>query len=438
MPSFRSAAFLLAALASIFTNCEPTNPTHPPIPTATFPPLPSIPSLPSTPLSCWSSYFSYSFTQRFLRSEIAKSSTRIVTTYSPPLSGTSTYTYNGAFNCSTTEYGRTTLCDGIPRLRSRVTNCITGPTTGTAEWTKYQSDLSTVVPTWVAGVANPRPTCTVAPDLSPLCASLFAAWSAGSAALNATSTRDERFEDAVPPCTPVTNTPGPTDKPVCRISFSAYSAYYWPSSASDDLCITTAPFPSPTPTTIPTPTTTTTVVSGHTLTSPTLYHFLHAVHISTYIGQAYSPGGFASDIWSLSTSFSTALTIAQLPSAILTAHVSCSGREADFCSMSVSSGFRVADLRTVRKEAYEKECAGCFGREGVLVQERYRPTVAVGVGDVQGQNRGVGEGCGWELWEGGWGDGPGTTYTSSSEAMVLVRGVEGGQFVAVETGRGGG
>src|SRR6185295_1846513 len=93
---------------------------HPPIPTTTLPSLPSdFDDIPKGNLQCWESYFGHSFTRNFLYTEFGKSTTKIETTFSPPRSYSSTYSYNKDIGCTTTTLGLTTLCDNIPRASAR-------------------------------------------------------------------------------------------------------------------------------------------------------------------------------------------------------------------------------------------------------------------------------------------------------------------------------
>ncbi|KAF2174858.1 hypothetical protein K469DRAFT_612973 [Zopfia rhizophila CBS 207.26] len=416
----------------VFTN-RPVNTSaiHPPVPTAYWPPLPSnFSDIPQSALSCWNSYFEWGVTRYFLADEFYKSTTRIVTTYDPPLSGTSTYSWNATRDCSTTTFAGTTLCDRVPRASSHRRNCITVLTTGTQEWTRYQDDITTITPTWTSEFAKPSPTCVVADDLGPLCSRLFDAWSYRTTEMSKTplpsgARYNSDVINAIPPCTPIHDVPAPTEKAVCRISAAGYSAYYWPTSQSS-FCSSTVPTPTINATTK------TAVVSGHTLTSPSVYHFLKDVKVETYAGYAYQPGGIgylAVNIWNTST-IAPLLTVAQLETDILSASRRCIGREMDYCTMYMDPDFQLQDLATVRSSAYTKNCETCLSRDGgVIYQNNYQASLAVPVSEVVRQNGGMFGDCDWMLWEyneNGW-----RYYTSSSVSAVLATNIPSTAFVPI-------
>jgi hypothetical protein len=180
----------------------------------------------------------------------------------------------------------------------------------------------------------------------------------------------------------------------------------------------------------------TAVVSGLTLTSPQVYHFLQDVQVETYRGRAGQPGGIGSppyDVWELSTVL-PAVTVAQSESNMLQASKRCRGIEADQCSMVFTPDFRIQDLATIRTDTFDRYCKGWGGSGGdkVLYQDRYQPTLAIPIREVVRQNDGVLKECDWPLYEanneGGW-----TSYTTSSVAAVLIKDVKPTAFVPVVT-----
>ncbi|KAH7121102.1 hypothetical protein B0J11DRAFT_589965 [Dendryphion nanum] len=438
-------SLLIVGFFSRWASCQTQSLTsqHPPVPAASFPALPSeFNDIPGSYQKCWTSFYDYSFTRNFLFTEFAKSSTRIVTTFNPPRTGISTYSGNAVEDCSTTLFGTTILCDNATRASSHQTNCRTRPTIGTVSWTEYQSDITTITPTWTSQFQKPSPTCKVASDLSPVCSRMFDAWRWHTAQWSSQkpvpTDITTRIYNAVPQCTPLTYTPSPSAQPLCRISASLYQAYHWPKPAPSGsaFCTSDATLPSKTLTIPNQPSTT--VVSGHTLTSPSIYHFLKNVQVETYIGAAIQPGGLgpqARNIWAVS-SFIPAdkpLTVAQLESQLLTVSETCIGRELDYCSLHLNTGFRVHDISTVRSEIYRSHCVDkCFGEKGgVIYQTAYRPTIAIPVSDVMRQNGDIFRDCFWVLddySEGGW-----RTYYSSETAAVLVTSVASTAFVPIMT-----
>ncbi|KAF2014006.1 hypothetical protein BU24DRAFT_411693 [Aaosphaeria arxii CBS 175.79] len=417
-----------------------TRPKHPPAPTATFPPLSAqFRRLPVRNQACWKSHYDYSFTSHWLMKEFAKSSTRIATTFSPPRSGTSYYTYDHTTNCETTLFGTSTLCDKIPRASGRSVSCETVPTVGSYEYYEYMSEIAVITPTWTSDYEKPKPTCQVAPDLSPLCAAFFEAWEYRKERWQKENSnfteRDQRTYWAIPPCIPLTEIPPPNASPRCKISAETYSAYHWADRAASgsEFCNQNRSAATVTPTIPGKPNTV--VVSGYTLTSPSVYHFLRKVQVQTYIGLAEQPGGFgpqAYDVWTISTALpgSRPLTVAQLEPEILTASKKCIGIEGDICTMNFDTDFLVDDVSKVRKEKYDRFCdSECLKSDnGYILQNSYRPTIAIPISEIIGQNGGLFSDCGWTLresnYEHGW-----RSYTESSIPALLVKDVASTAFV---------
>lgn len=241
--------------------------------------------------------------------------------------------------------------------------------------------------------------------------------------------------EAIPPCTPLVSTWDPTKRPICKIAAATYSAYYWPTSTPSDFCQSSSAALNATVTT--SAARTTAVVDGYTLTSPSVYHFLRNITVETYRGVARDPDDLGPPPWEVWGVYSTippdrTLTAAQLESDILTASVSCIGRELDLCSISFSPDFRVQDIKTVRKEAYDKNCRHCLSRDGgVVYQELYKPTMAVPISEVMSQNGGLFKECDWNLWDSSW-EYHWQTYYESELPAVVVRDVPSSAFVPIK------
>jgi len=185
-----------------------------------------------------------------------------------------------------------------------------------------------------------------------------------------------------------------------------YSAYYWPTPGPSGSEFCQSSRPTHTITGKPS----TTIVSGHTLTSPSVYHFLRDLRIESYL--------FDQQRYNLSVAIPSdqVLTVAQLESDILSASVSCAGREADLCSALFTPHFRINDIFTARADAYKRNC-GC-GTD-TIYQTNYKPSIAVAISDVVKQNPSIGgKNCDWDLW-GGYSGSSWTGVESSIPAMVF-------------------
>jgi hypothetical protein len=237
--------------------------------------------------------------------------------------------------------------------------------------------VTVIAPTWTSSIHNPYPSCGGAYNLKPECARMGSAYRHYMSSLSSDTVSPIPSASlvsfsyaAAPPCTVLTSMPTPSAKPTCTITLKKedYFVYYWPT-------------PSPNPTdpsfcsnstngTIPTPPPTQTIpdkpnaaiVSGHTLTSPSIYHFLKTPPLSLYAGVAVTPwgfGGFATTIWSTpATPFPTLLTVAQNPhtTPLLSVSKICRGIEADYCSVHPLPSFHIHHISTVPRDAYESNC----------------------------------------------------------------------------------
>ena len=324
---------------------------HPPVPTASLPPLPSeFKDIPEESIDCWNSYYNYSFTSYFLQTEFSKSATTITTLYATPRTESEIWTWDREVECSTKDIGLTTLCDGVPRALSRERHCRTTPTTSTYFWrTEYETSVI-LGPTWTSQFVQPTPTCKVAPDIDPLCNRMMEAWmwrtSIWSTATSLPADVVTKISNAVPPCSPLQKYE--SSKPYCRMSISTWTAYYWPypTPTGSKFCQSDWVTPTGTPTIPGKPNTA--VVSGYTLTSPSVYLFYEKVLVETYVGYAMNPYSAYPTVWPVghevwetysSIPANRPLTIAQMEEAILTASQSCWGRELDYCTMNYNTAF---------------------------------------------------------------------------------------------------
>lgn len=414
-------------------------PDHPPVPTASWPALPAnFSDLPPDSTECWNSHFSFSFTTYFLWSEAAKTQSPIYSTFSPPITHNRTYTGNFATDCTTTTYGLTTLCDGVPRAESRRSQCRDNIIVTSDVWYQYSTLISYRTATWTSSYKQVQPTCKPAPDGSDLCTRLYDAYTYRSSLLKSETTLAPSYLGTLynmigPRCTRTSSATTTNTDTSCRLYAKTYSAYYWPTPApsGSEFCESST---KPTPTITGPPKTA--VISGHTLTSPSVYHFLRDIRLDSA-----SPGARR---WNVSTTLppsAAVLTVAQRESDILSAYeYICRGIEADFCSVKFTADFRVHDVRTVRAEAYSRDCSNfcSLDGDGVLYQSNFRADIAVPVSEIVAQNGEVvgGKDCVWDL-QGPDDEGYRSYITSSIPAVVFVN-VQNTVFVPIETAGGGG
>jgi hypothetical protein len=140
----------------------------------------------------------------------------------------------------------------------------------------------------------------------------------------------------------------------------------------------------------------TAVVSGLTLTSPSIYHFVRNAKLQTHAGSISGigdPETIGEDAFAPSTTASL-LTVRQLASDILTMSRGCAGsNKRRYCTWRASAGyFSIADLATVRADEYCRPY-GCYESETIL-QDEYTPTIALAMTEIVEQN-GVFTDCVW-------------------------------------------
>ncbi|PVI02673.1 hypothetical protein DM02DRAFT_653336 [Periconia macrospinosa] len=418
--SLTSAQMTTSFSASPTAGEPPTTPppTHSPIPSLSLPPLPPTFSDVSSAVDCWNSHITYSFSSTFLSELYRQGHVWSTTSFTSPITETSTYGYS-LERCSTIYAGLTTLCDGYPRANDCSTTC---SSTGYTSWTK-EFTLSTsgrwLTPTWSTELTPTLvPTCTEAKDFSPECSRLVEGYSWLSSQIvkiTATATATETSTAWVnePHCVvsiPPTVTAMPPAKQRCSLKADSYEAYYWPTATATNtnaFCSPNATAPTATPTIPGRPNTA--VVSGLTLTSPSLYHILHNATVFTYIGQKSTAAwGIGDPIYGISSVLPT-LTYSQPPSPILSMSTEChkpSPHGATRCTLSYNPDFLIQDLFTVNAKAY-------YGDElptptmATICQTSYSPTIGMPLGEIAKQNE-VGEDCEW-------------TFSHSGRTTVLDR-----------------
>jgi hypothetical protein len=127
------------------------------------------------------------------------------------------------------------------------------------------------------------------------------------------------------------------------------------------------------------------------------------------------------------------LTVAQHETDVLSAvSFTCRGIEMDYCSVQFTPDFRIQDLSTVRKSAYDRDCTYYSCDKNVIYQTNYRPDIAVPISEIVKQNTRLGgEDCTWDLVqgpEGGW-----ISYITSSTPAVMWTDLETKAFISIPT-----
>lgn len=352
-------------------------------------PLPSqFSDVAKSAVECWDSHISYTFSSDFLRSQLDSSEFWTSTTYATPITETDYYTQT-LEDCTTSYPGLTTLCDKFPRASSCILQCTQK---GTSISTRFFTDSGTgswYRPTWSTEIEQlPKPTCTVAVDLSHQCSRLAEAY----------DWRTSHIPDGntvwyVPPRCDVFLPPPATKR--CSFKADSYEAYYWPTPKPSDpnaFCSPNATAPPATPTIPGRPNTA--VVSGFTLTSPYVYHILHNATVFSFAGRA-SPidGGPIESLWSVSSAAPT-MTLSQASSSLLSLKEEChrpSPHGARRCTWSYDPDFRIQDMLTVRASAYYTTSDGVGS---TICQSYYHPRIGLPLNEIASQN-GVEEGCDW-------------------------------------------
>jgi hypothetical protein len=316
--------------------------------------------------------------------------------------------------CNTTYIpSLTTLCDGYPRASTVTSNCETKWTTNTGTVTLTDTFIYHS-PEWSTEIDKlERPTCTVATDFEQ-CSRLNDAFKWRTDHLQ-TQIPSPTGSILSPPCS-VLNRPSSSAKPACFLGGGSWQAFYWPSPlpTGSAFCNRNGTNYTATPT-IPGQASTA-VVSGLTMTSPSVYYLLKNVTLQTFAGQASSIGDASTgpDAFLPSTTVGV-LTAAQRESDILTVSAACIGSgKRRRCTYHAVPHFSIADLATVRADEYcSAKTPVCRGGETVY-QDNYGPTLGVPMSAIVEQN-GLFSDCAWTT--------PGATRTKIAGPPVYRAGV---------------
>lgn len=366
-------------------------PTHPPIPPANTPALPSdFSDIPQSVISCWDARASYSSASLFLYTELLKSRKYTWSSWSTTSYSYITYT-DERFSCSTIVLpSLTTLCDGFPRASTTSSTCQISVGTSTVTVT----GKSTYYPSWSTELdLLPSPTCTIAKDFGSICTRLSHAyrWRTSFLSQNPSITGSI----AGPECTVLNDSTVPA-KPPCYLDGGEWEAFYWPKAIPTGSSFCNTNGTDITATSTRPGQANTAVISGLTMTSPSVYYLLRNATLLTLAGKASSVGdaytAIRQNVFSASTTVSL-LTLEQKESEILTISRFCPGSNRDrYCTFHASPGFSVQDLATVRASEY---CGtwGC-GTSETIYQGNYHPTLGLPVSSIVSQN-GVWSDCAW-------------------------------------------
>lgn len=190
-----------------------------------------------------------------------------------------------------------------------------------------------------------------------------------------------------PPCTLLVSPPAATESPRCQFT-AGWEAFYWPTVGlmGSAFCNANATGIPSTPTIPGTPNTA--VISGSTLTSPSVYHFFHNATVSTYVGLRSRIGDlFPTSSFALSSAMpsQSALTVAQVEGDILNEHLRCGGSGSKkHCVHYFSKDFVLHDLETVRASKLMTGCGSCWGN--TVYQNAFTPTVGIPLTQIARQN----------------------------------------------------
>ncbi|KAH7412365.1 hypothetical protein DE146DRAFT_601981, partial [Phaeosphaeria sp. MPI-PUGE-AT-0046c] len=305
------------------------------IPPANTPALPSgFSDIPQSVISCWDAHASYNSASWFLYTQLLSSENYTFSEWSSTSYSFSTY-LNARYNCNTTALpSLTTLCDGLKDAY------------------KWRTSFLAQNPSITGSIAGPE--CTV-------------------------------LNDGIVPA-----------KPACYLEGGTWEAFYWPTvtPTGSAFCNTTGANITGTPT--KSGQANTAIISGLTLTSPSVYYMLRNAILQTLTGQASLVGNTNTaskqDVFAPSTT-ATILTVAQQESDIITISRVCAGsNKRRYCTFHGSPGFSIADLATVRATEY---CGwwGCDTSE-TIYQDEYTPTLGIPVSAIASQN-GVFSDCAW-------------------------------------------
>lgn len=287
--------------------------------------------------------------------------------------------------------GLTTLCDGYPRASSAsyineyYTKWIN--TTYTFSTTFFHSTVPGIT---ASGYEVHRPACTLAPNDNPMCdrvASAYQWWASSEAQASRTPSPEHPGALAKPSCWQLIR-PDPQARPTCLFNHYSQEIYYWPTPTptGTDFCNSSWVGPTAAPTIPGKPNTA--VVSGYTLTSPSVYHFLHGVNISTYAGKKSRIDG---SYVPRTNVFLPAITpsplrpyvYSELESDMLTAWGTRKRKET-YSKYTVAKDFRLLDVHTIRADKWYGNSSS--RRNSTIFQNEANPLLAIPLSEFMEQN----------------------------------------------------
>lgn len=416
-------------------------------PTAVLPKFPlQFKDIPDSALSCWKAWGNYQLRTQLPNPGIIANAT--TSAYRSPLATPITviedYSYCSAI-VNQSLVGLITLCDGVPRAYGieRSTSWAFQP--WIINYTQTDTWADNITPgTTLAGYENEQPDCRIAPNSVPLCDEVNSAYtwwlsSHGSqtpppvaASTTATPTKSVIETLAAPDCIQFVPVPAHA-KPTCAMEVAGEELWYWPAPAPNgsDFCNSNWIAPTATPTIPGKPNTA--VVSGMTLTSPSVYHFIKTVNVYTIAGTNRKADGGAirqSTIWQLSTTLPTDkafLTDKQLETDILSVTYVGPKHPHAAATFSYNKDFRVNDIFTMRSAPF----FGSPENKGIstIIQNEVTHQFALPISEIVAQNQ-VFKQCEWTR-----------TYTRdvypSDSPLAVMNMVPAHNFHAIVTGPGG-
>ncbi|KAF2471140.1 uncharacterized protein BDR25DRAFT_342495 [Lindgomyces ingoldianus] len=390
------------------TTLSPTFPTAPPawtttppanIPTITLPPLPpEFSDMPKDSMSCYSAWATANVRNEYIEAKRGESYACWDSSF--PATTTTSTLVSGP--CSMMPANWTTLCDGYPRRYDYPGQTCNSTSTITSLLPAH-TDRACTWPEWYSSYRVPLPTCQPAPNLEPLCYRLHSVYSWQTSQLKASATLSRNinasitypafdYRKARPPCKTLKETAPPNlPSPHCAIQVNNYQVFFWPPDtplSGPDICNTNFT-PPPGTRTIPwLPNTA--IVSGLTLTSPSVYHMLTGITIYTSIGKSRG-GRWVGDVpvWNISTTIPspTVLTLPQEISDVWTARPTHYGRgirhvvEWNYTRPAYNPLF----FATAPADKYFDSCKDtryCRKSDGYILQGNYRQWAALNVSEL--------------------------------------------------------
>ncbi|KAF2469925.1 uncharacterized protein BDR25DRAFT_343567 [Lindgomyces ingoldianus] len=368
----------------------------PPNPSITLGPLPpEFDDIPKENLQCYNSWASAAAINLYIQWQIFTLAPWVP--LPTPTPHTTIYPVTNT-ECTTTYSGpQTVLCDNITRnyLPTENTTCATTSFLSTYSlYNSYWQSSPSWLSSWSTANTKPYPPCTFAHDFETVCYRLHSVYSwrtsqaAASASANITTTPEDMLWPMKPTCKTLIDLPSPNAKTKrCKFDVDDYAIYYWPSAPliGTTFCANATRRAGGTRTIPWLPNTA--VVSGHTLTSPSVYHFLTGVRVSTYLGNRDS-NKFRSPHYNISSALPTSLiTFPQGESEIWTAQPTEFGIGASHHTewRYANSSYNADWMATAPSSAYFNACSRnnlCSSTDRTISQAHFRQFAALSVKDV--------------------------------------------------------